>query len=59
MLILGLQKMTLLDFPGKIACTTAFPKIGEGGLELLATPVDEDEDLIKALYLREKGGIAC
>ena len=31
MLIKGLQKLTLLDYPGKIACTTAFPKIGEGG----------------------------
>ena len=31
MKILGLQKLSLLDYPGKIACTTAFPKIGEGG----------------------------
>ena len=56
MLILGLQKMTLLDFPGKIACTIAFPKMGEGGLELLATPVDEDEDQMKALFLQRKVG---
>ena len=55
MLILGLQKMTLLDFPGKIACTIAFPKIGEGG----PLAVDEDEDHSRLFLQQRGGGVIC